>query len=246
MSRWNETCAITNLPIRKDDPITAIFLKKIKPKTDNCIYPDNHWVPIGFPISGKYGGDGTIVEIAMHPWNKLLLPVDDATMIRTTTKDNHLMLIHQEIYRQIIDYLGHRCFKGKPYRDILYDQMVQFFQNERPPQFMINLKNPFRFGANADVSMFRMILDRYEQCTDEKLRKEAIQASIDSQILYKALLLLRKGYYTISGAGSICSETALHVLVARYTIEHAQTMFFKENPNRFLENGYEEPCWFSE
>jgi len=59
-------------------------------------------------------------------------------------------------------------------------------------------------------------------------------------------MLLRKGYLTISSVGGQSLDTALQVLVARYTIDHAQKMFLNYDPPEFLENGREEPIYFFE
>lgn len=67
MGCWNETCAITNLPIRAGDPVVLMFLSKVMHSTEqdhagHC-YANSVWTPRALPIYGKYDDYGSLEDI---------------------------------------------------------------------------------------------------------------------------------------------------------------------------------------
>lgn len=248
MGCWNETCGLTNLPIRWGEPTVAIVLQKPENYPAHqlqCLYPDDCWAPVGFPLFGTYDDYGNLENVRTHPWNQELLQIADTPEqgphnMKNTHFEGPVMFMHEKIYHDVIDHMGKRPINGKTYRECLKSRMLKSLNGKRSP---FSWQTPLHYGmyTNTQVSLF--LLEKYDASTDESEKQAAIEASIDCQLLYYALSLMRKGYRTISGTGSQNLETALQILVARFTIEHAQNMFMRDDQPVFLENGYEEPVY---
>lgn len=248
MGCWNETCGLTNLPIRWGEPVVAIVLQKPEnpPMHEiQCLYPDDCWAPIGFPLFGTYDDYGNLENVRTHPWNQELLhiadtPEEDAHNMQNTHFDEPVMFLHEKIYRDVIEHLGKRPVNGKTYRECLKERMLKSLNGKRSP---FSWESPMSYGMYTNKRAFQFMLEKYDACTDDAEKQAAVELAVDCQLFYYALSLLRKGYRTISGTGRQSMETALQVLVARFTIEHAQNMFMHDDPPEFLENGYEEPVY---
>lgn len=253
MGCWNETCGLTNLPIRSGEPVAAIALQLSKKAVSNTyresawIYPDDHYTPVGFPVFGEYDDYGNVQNVRTHPWNQELLqiagtPEQGSHNLQNTDFQQPVMFMHKEIYQKVIDHLGSRLVNGKPYRECIRDDIVDQLNRDRST--ILSWESPMRCSEHANPHIAKFLLDKYDHSADGAEKQAAIDAVVDSRLLYHALLLLRKGYLTVSGTGNQCEETALHVLVARFIIEHAQTANMDYDPPEFLKDGYEEPIYF--
>lgn len=251
MGYWNETCGLTNLPIRYGEPVVVIVLQEPlhKPnKLASCLYPDDHWAPNGFPLFGTYDEYGNLDHVKTHPWNQEWLQIADTPdenphNMQNTHFDTPVMFIHEPVYRLVLEHIGNRPVNGKTYRECIRDKMVKDLNGQRSP---LSWNSPFHFGMHIPQAMFDFFLKKYDESDNDAEKQAAIDAAIDCQLFYHALMLLRKGYLTISSVGGQSLDTTLQVLVARYTIIHAQNMFLDYDPPEFLENGREEPIYFFE
>lgn len=71
MGCWNETCAITQMPIRWEDPVVLVFLAKVDQSTDShngFCYTNAIWTPKFLPVFGKYDDYGGVENIEEN-WN---------------------------------------------------------------------------------------------------------------------------------------------------------------------------------
>lgn len=62
MGCWNETCALTDLPIISGEKICAVIIEHMRQDATSC-YPSENWCPIGPAIWGNYSGYGYIEDI---------------------------------------------------------------------------------------------------------------------------------------------------------------------------------------
>lgn len=72
MGCWNATCNISNLPIFWGDKVVLIPLVKVSSKSTqfNPCYPTDNFVPLGFPIFGKYDDYGRLEHAHTSAWNE--------------------------------------------------------------------------------------------------------------------------------------------------------------------------------
>lgn len=243
MGCWNETCSITNLPILDGEPVVAFVLQNNPYRADAdkvCVYPDDIWAPVGFPIFGDYADYGNMEHIQTHPWNRELLHLDDPDK---ADFDEPVLFIHAGIYRNIIDHIGSRIPYGqtKPYRVCLKEKLEKMLADKRT---LHSGQNPFKYGTYTNIASAQFLYEQFLESTNDEDKRAAVDTLIDCHLFYHALLLLRKGYRTQSGTGSQSMETALHILVARFTIEHAQNMFMHDDEPEFLPNGNPDTIYF--
>lgn len=58
MGCWNQTCAITNLPIMDSDEVYVLVLQKGREESPSLCYPTAYWTPGIFFFEGKYNDYG--------------------------------------------------------------------------------------------------------------------------------------------------------------------------------------------
>lgn len=77
MGCWNETCGVTQLPIKYGDKIRAFILMdntyKGKVKGGGNYYPNDEWVPFGIAIQGTYDDYGGVEDIVENETTQLML-----------------------------------------------------------------------------------------------------------------------------------------------------------------------------
>lgn len=125
MGCYNETCAISTLPINNDDQVRLIFLAKTPPGWSNKMYGTcDLWSPLSIPIRGRYDDDlGTIrgnvpfglaerllLKEVGRPETKgslrgLIDEIRDALSIEeAVTYENRrieMILVHESVYRAV-------------------------------------------------------------------------------------------------------------------------------------------------
>ena len=96
MGCWNETCYMSNLPIRWGNKVAFFVLAPSSNQRlmETC-YPEDNFVPLCFPIIGEYDDYGRIENFTMNPYMELYL--------KTFTK---LYTIHHTSggEKEIVDY----------------------------------------------------------------------------------------------------------------------------------------------
>jgi len=77
MGCWNETCGVTQLPIKEGDKIRAFILVdntyKGKVRGGGNYYPHDEWVPLGISIPGTYDDYGGIEGIVENETTQLMV-----------------------------------------------------------------------------------------------------------------------------------------------------------------------------
>lgn len=71
MGCWNETCAITQMPIHVGDPVVLVFLTKVDRHAENhngFCHVNDIWTPKFLPVFGEYDDYGGLEEIQEN-WN---------------------------------------------------------------------------------------------------------------------------------------------------------------------------------
>lgn len=237
MGCWNETCGISNLPIRTNERAVMILLRNspyVSYEETTCIYPDSIWSPVGFPIFGNYNEYGGLDNAETHPWNCELIKQheqESSNADRDITIDGYeinidfpnVMFIHEELYNSIIDEVGNRipARHTKTYKECLREYIL-----EKTNQYNMKVvqKNVFVYGNDLTNPASIFMCNKFRQSDNQAEKDSAIENLINCIILYTALTLMRKGYCTQSGAGSQDCETALHLIVAKFITNYAQKM----------------------
>jgi len=82
MGCWNETCGLTNLPIRYNDEVVGfLLLENSYPEIDyHC---NGLYTLMSLPFTGKYNNYGCLKEIIKHYEEKKLYEEDWNPMIKT-------------------------------------------------------------------------------------------------------------------------------------------------------------------
>jgi hypothetical protein len=68
MGCWNETCAVSRLPIFEDDPVVGVLLVDMGGTPGFAT--TSAFAPIGLPIRGAYNDYGGIKDVEWSPWEK--------------------------------------------------------------------------------------------------------------------------------------------------------------------------------
>ena len=69
MGCWNETCFMSNLPIRWGNKVAFfVFAPTSHQEIMETCYPDDNYVPLCFPIIGEYDDYGRIENFTMNPY----------------------------------------------------------------------------------------------------------------------------------------------------------------------------------
>ena len=71
MGCWNGTCNISNMPIFVGDKVVLIPLMRVHNSVVfNACYPTDNFIPIGFPIVGRYNDYGGLEDIEISDVNR--------------------------------------------------------------------------------------------------------------------------------------------------------------------------------
>ncbi len=167
MGCWNETCYITNLPIFSGDPIVVIPLMKIREGRENphpCEVADNY-MPIAFPIFGKYNDYGGI---------------EDATTSSENANHIYSMVFFTKNYER------------DDYEPVLVESCLDDFVNQvfcSPNTVYVEVKNNYFFpDGKAPVTFMMMHREIYMQVLQEVGGRFPYQRNMD-------LLSTLKKYY---------------------------------------------------
>ena len=71
MGCWNETCAVTQIPIMSGDPVALVLLTKVDRHAENhsgFCYANDIWTPKFLPVFGEYDDYGSVENIQEN-WN---------------------------------------------------------------------------------------------------------------------------------------------------------------------------------
>lgn len=242
MGYWNETCAITNLPIFAGEKIAAIALRK-NPFDDgqkHTYYPDGVWYPVGFPFYGEYDGYGRVKNAVTHPWNRHLFQINGMTeqnTIECLDIDEKLLFVHEDVYKALIRQVGDRPVYGKneSYREAIVNDFYHTIQHMDSDGAA-----PFRIGQKRDINAIKILCNCWNTSQNPAEKEHAVHEFVDSRLFYTALGLLRKGYGTISGTGSQYCETRLHMIVARFVIDHVEHTCEEDDDDIYDKDGLEE------
>lgn len=231
MKKWNETCAISNLPILEGDTVAAVILKNKRYFHDENAFqnPDTYFCPVGFPVVGTYDGHGNLTDIVTHPWNRIIPFVRQNLSGQETAFSDHVIFMRYDAYNLVTFATANRLTNtGELYVDYLQKKFSRFFSEafnalDSPSKFaQIMSCNPFRLGTEYDEESSSILLDKYLKSNDPDEHASAEKQLLQMHLLYTALRILRKGYGTISGTGSESADTELIGLVAKYTLEKAK------------------------
>jgi len=124
MGCWNETCALSSLPIQEGEEIVLVLLR------EPCL-PDFHnlYKPIFLPIIGTYNNYGGIENIQDTESSKLI-SVKFKSLNDKIHQENQYeaAFFHKDIYDEVLENVSNRIphKQEKP----IYNLMLESFENE--------------------------------------------------------------------------------------------------------------------
>ena len=111
MGCWNETCLISQLPILAgEDAYMFILAPTIAVDIEGPMcYPDDRYVPIGFPICGKYDDYGGLEEVKSNPILENFFQSFDKLMYYDRMSDNKAMIEYkwESLDKFVSDIIDH-------------------------------------------------------------------------------------------------------------------------------------------
>lgn len=91
MGCWNQTCAITNLPILSSEPVYTFFLRHTGTTADRC-YSSSFWQLYPFHFTGKYNEYGSVDDCTGDFLQYILDYIKKELVILPITSDNDIII----------------------------------------------------------------------------------------------------------------------------------------------------------
>ena len=247
MGYWNETCGISNLPIKRGDRIVMFLLvspSHMPISTGMALDPTTYRMPMYFAIRGTYNDYGGIegVEDADELFeylNKLkILKGNEAVafgsaedLCETFCKDHYVgedkklltpMLIREEIYETLVDAVSARSVYGKD--ESLREVWALLLEDAKEKYYA----NPKRDEPGGFISVAYSLC--YKLCSEEtfglveelllNMANEKLKKQFLDLVMFDyALTYTRKGWYCNSGVGSQAEELVLPKVLAKKILE---------------------------
>lgn len=135
MGCWNQTCAITNLPVTAGEDVVALFLVQQRYHRNNC-YANCYWAPIPYFVYGKYDDYGSIEDYSSPTIECILQYIRDNIASKETKTDSvcdvpikaedvvdldYVLNIEQQRLHVRNNLLNHSSF----YNDVVEQRRVQ-------------------------------------------------------------------------------------------------------------------------
>ncbi len=109
MGCWNETCYMSNLPILWGDKIVLFVLGPTSNQRiyETC-YPDDNYVPLGFPIVGEYDDYGGIENAVISPHMEQYLQTFTKLYLGKRDSNGNKVFVDY-VWKSTDDFLAHLC-----------------------------------------------------------------------------------------------------------------------------------------
>lgn len=88
MGCWNQTCAITNLPISAGEDVVGLFLVQQRYHHNNC-HANCYWAPIPYLVYGKYDDYGSIEDYSSPTIGSIVQYFSDNIISDELKTDDH-------------------------------------------------------------------------------------------------------------------------------------------------------------
>lgn len=248
MGCWNATCALSHMPIHYGDEVVVILLE---PNNLNSTYLyisgcDDIFKPFTYiPIYGKYDDYGGIYDAETFGWNKKFLQsclsikannfesfINKALYSGEFTLDDgnkHIiypMFIHRKLYDRIMENMGSRIPCGRS--ESLLECWIKKFSDDVDVYRKLHdfnksfIHESIFYDALKNGHAARKFYAKEIVNCSEKILHEFIVEIAKSVVFEYALNYMRCGYMTVSGDGSQCDETMLHVIIADFIKEKSE------------------------
>lgn len=250
MGCWNETCLISNLPIKCSEPVIGVICKSSKlTYISNSTYHNTLAKPIYLPFKGKYNDYG-IVEYITDDLSKLINDFNKKynhnfnnseellNYVRNNDEGFFLCMIKEPIFNLLVNEIGSR----QPYG--LNITMKQAYLSKVKKYYKLNKKVKILNRVNNNSKEFSLnlfkLMNKVENMFDRSEYKyiikdldlsknENIDKFIELLLFDLSINLLRKNYGMTSGCGSQSRESNLHYKVANYIIQYEKDIIDKYN-----------------
>ena len=220
MGCWNETCLVSNLPIRWNDPVVAFFISydRYGDETDfsgSCYTTDKAFA-ISLPIKATYDDYGSIEKyndddvshvknmLGMEMSDILDLLHDEKLSMKSIYRDKMapvgLIMIHEDIYKTIIEKIAN--VEDKIISEIKKEFLSSIDkEEEKHGKLYISDSNRYCSICMNKDSNFLKFLVKFA-CQDKKRVDKIIEGLIERVKVDLALRRLRKTWLPHSGKGS--------------------------------------------
>lgn len=175
MGCWNETCYMSNLPILWGDKIALIVLgpTSIQKISENC-YPEDNYVPLGFPIIGEYDDYGGIENAVINPYMEQYLQTFAKLYHKKTGCDFYNPEYEDYQWVSFEKFLGDLC-RHSLYVDAVMSNKKQelefvMIHYNLYQQLLTDMANriPYNKTETLQVLLKNKVLSAIKECDDAK------------------------------------------------------------------------------
>lgn len=236
MGCWNETCGLTQTPIRYGDDVAVYILIPRNNTRGATCNSDDFYSPFILPIYGKYNDYGSIEDIEDHPeYEAFYNLIRDYYLFECSKEDRsfsnleefihlverkyirskqnnlhvHLVMFHKDIHDHMISFIQDRKhdFLPKTYSEILSSELSQISYT--------------RFGTlPPSLGRFKsfelLYLEKFQNPDKDSL-------FFKGKMFDKAISCLRKTWSPTTGSGSQQSDYEISRILAEYTVQFCKS-----------------------
>lgn len=245
MGCWNETCGLTQTPIRYGDDVAVYILIPRNNTRGATCHTDDFYNPFVLPIYGKYNDYGSIENIEDRPEYEAFYKLihhyyHEKGLFECSKEDQSFSNIEEFIHLVERKYI--RCKHNDLHVHLvmfhkhMHDHMISFIQ-DRKHDFL-----PKTYSDILSSELDQLVFSRYGVLPPSLLASstftpfdlsylEKFQNINKDSLFFKAKMFdqamscLRKTWFPNTGSGSQQSDYEISRILAEYTVEFCK---FKE------------------
>jgi hypothetical protein len=212
LGSWNETCGISNLPIRHTDKVRVFILADNRRTTHRgggggFCYPEDCWTPYALPIQGKYNDYGSVEEVVDNYTARILFDKITSSVLHEDSEETEHH--HVDLKNPDLDWEGIVTSISQEEMKIKNVNLGVVFVLEDIYQAMISMN---RISSTSDKGgyLYEPISSIIDKEIPEFYRKIAEKA-ISKKKLQEQLSAIKNG--EITGSQSIKDQLSFSLLL---------------------------------
>lgn len=249
MGTWNETCALSNLPIRKGDKIVFFIIQEKE---------RGYYYPVTLPLFGEYNQIGYVEKITRNAdfvasfLGTAVVNLDENLhqLIKSFSNDTYVMMVHEEMYQSVLHEVGNRTPIGESacYQTALLNMVQASMHLPQVPQYPM-VEKAKAHGLIDAAGIEKLVESEKQQIQTQNENLNTLSRYICSHLyplkdMYMnmiknkdadlarelveifmfdtALGYARKKWMPQAGAGSSSEENFIQSILAEKTLEHTR------------------------